>query len=122
MMAAILADLVLIFHFLFIVFALLGALMILYRHWFIWLHIPVMAWAAMVSLMGWICPLTPLENYFRQLAGQTVYSESFVAHYLLPLIYPQELTRDIQIGLGFFVIIWNILIYTYLYKQSRNKK
>ena len=72
------------FHFLFIAFALLGSLLVLWKRWIMWLHVPALAWGAWIEASGRICPLTPLENHFRELAGQTTYGEGFITHYLGP--------------------------------------
>ena len=93
MIAAIAADAVLLLHALFIVFAVFGAA--LFWRWprLVWLHAPALAWAAFVEFSGRICPLTPLENHWREAAGQQGYRGGFIDHYLMPLIYPAGLTR-----------------------------
>lgn len=111
MLYRIAADLVVIIHLIFILFAVLGALAILYKRWFIWLHVPAMLWAAAISFGGWICPLTPLENTLRNQAGQRGYDGGFVEHYIIPLIYPESYTRDLAFMLGLFVLGINLLIY-----------
>ena len=90
------ADAVMACHFLFIAFALLGSLLVLWKRWILWLHLPALAWGAWIEASGRICPLTPLENHFRELAGQTTYGEGFITHYLAPVIYPEGLTRNTQ--------------------------
>jgi hypothetical protein len=109
---SLLADAVLIFHALFIAFAVFGGLIAIWRHgaWF-WLHLACATWAATVVIMGWICPLTPLEQSLRQAAGQQGYQSSFIEHYLLAAIYPEGLTRPIQIALGIGVVVFNALVY-----------
>jgi len=96
MAPALAADAVMAFHFLFIAFALLGSLLVLWKRWIVWLHLPALAWGVWIEASGRICPLTPLENHYRELAGQTTYGEGFVTHYLAPLIYPSGLTRGTQ--------------------------
>ena len=88
MTARTLGDLVLAFHFAFIVFAVLGGLLVLWKSWIAWLHIPSVLWAGYVNLFGQGCPLTSLENRFRHLAGQAGYEGGFIQHYLTPLVYP----------------------------------
>lgn len=111
----VLADAVLIFHASFILFAVFGGLLA-YRQgrwrkaWLI-LHLCCAAWAATVVIMGWTCPLTPLEQHLRQAAGEQGYTSSFIEHYLLVAIYPEGLTRPIQIALGIGVLTINALIY-----------
>jgi hypothetical protein len=90
------ADAVMAVHFLFIAFALLGSFLVLWKRWIVWLHLPALAWGAYIELSGNICPLTPLENHFRELAGQGEYYGGFVTHYLGPIIYPAGFTRGGQ--------------------------
>lgn len=111
MLASLAADLVVLIHFAFIVFVIAGGWLVLRHPRVAWLHLPVVAWGAGIELVGWICPLTPLENALRRAAGEAGYAEGFIEHYLLPLIYPAGLTHEIQIGLGLFVLIVNALIY-----------
>jgi hypothetical protein len=76
-----------------------------------------------VELQGWVCPLTPLEQHFRAAAGEAGYRGSFIEHYLLPLIYPADLTRTLQLQLGMLVIIINVAIYGWLLaRRLRNGK
>jgi hypothetical protein len=105
------ADLVVLIHFAFILFVVAGGLLVLQRPRVAWLHLPVVAWGAGIELIGWVCPLTPLENALRRAAGEAGYSGGFIEHYLLPLIYPAGLTREIQLALGLFVLLVNAVIY-----------
>lgn len=116
-----LADAVVVIHFLFIVYAILGGILFLKWKWAAALHLPVVAWATLIMCIGWICPLTPLENSLRHRAGQEGYDGGFIEHYLLSFIYPEGLTREIQIVLGLGVFLINILFYglgLYLWKRS----
>jgi hypothetical protein len=106
-----LADFTVGVHFLFIMFVVCGGLLVIRRPYMAFVHIPAAIWGAAVEIFGWICPLTPLENHFRDLAGETLYSGDFVARYLLPVIYPENLTTTIQHILGGLVIGVNIIIY-----------
>jgi hypothetical protein len=105
---------VLVVHLVFILFVLFGGFAVLYKRWFVWLHVPAMAWGAMLSFMGWICPLTPLENSLRRAAGEAGYTGGFVAHYLVPVIYPQTYNRDFAVAAGIVVLILNLAIYAYI--------
>ena len=93
MVYQILAELVVVIHLVFVIFAVLGAVLIIWRRWFIWLHIPAFLWAVWIEITGGICPLTPLENWLRIKAGQGGYTGDFVATYLLPVLYPAGLTE-----------------------------
>ena len=94
------APVVLVLHGLFIAFVLLGGLAVARFPRLVWLHLPAVAWGAWVSGAGWICPLTPLENRLRRAAGEAGYPGGFVEHYLVGLIYPEGLTRGLQLFFG----------------------
>ena len=96
MICRFLADATLVIHLLFIVFAVAGAFAALRWRLLVWAHLPCALWAVAIEWGGWICPLTPLEVFFRRCAGQAGYSGGFVQHYLLPVIYPHNLTREIM--------------------------
>jgi len=122
MLYSILADVVVAIHFLFILFASVGAVLLLKWPWVIILHIPAAVWAALIMFMGWICPLTPLENRLRIMAGEAGYQGGFIDQYLMPVIYPAGLTREIQIWLGLGVILLNLLIYSMVIRRYRLNK
>lgn len=105
------ADLVLVVHLLFIVFVLAGGLLLLRWPRMVWLHLPATIWTVFVEWTGRVCPLTPLENYFRALAGGDVYHGDFIERYLLPLIYPVALTPLMQMVLAGVVIVINLIVY-----------
>lgn len=109
-----LADLTLLAHFAFIIFVLLGGLLVLKWPQVAWLHIPAALWGALTEFFSLPCPLTPLEKHFQRLAGDTPYEGDFIARYLLPLIYPAGLTPTVQIVLGAIVVALNIVIYGWL--------
>jgi len=118
-MNLLIADALVVAHLLFIVFVMAGGVMVIYYPRVAWLHLPAASWGAIVEFTGWICPLTPLENHFRALAGAETYSGDFVAQYLLPVIYPESLTREIQFVLGSAVVIINVIFYTLAIKRRR---
>lgn len=116
------ADAVVVFHLLFVAFAVAGGLLVLRWRWVAWLHIPVAAWATAIEFIGGICPLTPLENWLRVREGGPAYSSDFIARYVLPLLYPGELTREMQIGFGTIVLLLNVGIYGWvLHRQYRSR-
>ena len=115
-MYLLLADLVLIVHLAFVVFVLCGGLLVLRWRWIAWLHLPAALWGAVVEFTGWICPLTPLENWFRAQGGEAGYEHDFLARYLLPILYPEDLTRDLQLLLGTVVIVLNAAVYWWLWR------
>ncbi|HJT22632.1 MAG TPA: DUF2784 domain-containing protein [Nitrospira sp.] len=116
-----LADLIVVLHFGFVLFVVLGGLLALKRPTLAWWHLPAVVWGAFVEFTGWICPLTPLENRLRALAGQQGYNSDFIAQYLLPLLYPEHLTRDMQVLLGTLVVGVNVVIYGMLWRQWKRR-
>jgi hypothetical protein len=114
-----LADAVLVAHLAFILFVVLGGLLVLRWPRLAWLHLPVVLWGAAIEFFGWICPLTPLEKWLRVAGGESGYPGGFIAHYLLPLIYPAGLTRNVQLVLGSLVMAVNLVVYVALWRRSR---
>ncbi len=107
----ILADVVVVAHLSFVAFAAAGAWLVWRRPRLAWLHVPAVLWAVAVEWAGWICPLTPLENRLRTLAGGGAYKGDFVVRYLLPLLYPADLPRRVQLALGAAVLALNLCFY-----------
>ena len=116
------ADVVLVIHLAFIAFVVLGGLLVARRPVLAWIHLPAAAWGAYVEITGKVCPLTYLENRMRLRAGEAGYTESFVEHYLLPVIYPGGLTRGMQVTLAAIVIVINVGIYSYLLLRRRKRR
>lgn len=112
-----LANLVVLLHLAFVGFVVLGALLVLRWPRLAWIHLPCALWGALIEFAGWVCPLTPLENRLRQLGGQAGYAGGFVEHYLLPVLYPQNLTRPVQVALGTLVLILNAAAYWRLWHR-----
>ncbi len=113
-----LANTLVLLHLAFIVFVVAGGLLVAWRRRIAWLHLPAVAWGALVELRGWTCPLTPLENHFRALSGEAGYAGGFIEHYLLPLIYPASLTTAVQSALGGLALAVNLMIYIWLWKRG----
>ena len=111
------ADAVLVLHLGFVLFVALGGLLALRWPRVAWMHIPAAIWGAAIEFGGWICPLTPIENDLRARAGESPYTGDFVARYLLPVIYPEGLTRDAQIVLGLGVVLLNAAIYLVVFRR-----
>ncbi|HKP49138.1 MAG TPA: DUF2784 domain-containing protein [Gemmatimonadales bacterium] len=106
-----LADLVVILHFAFVLFVILGGLLVLRWPRLAYVHLPVALYGTLIELVGWICPLTPLEKRLRESAGLQGYQGGFVEHYILPVLYPAGLTREVQWILGMLVVGINLVIY-----------
>lgn len=105
------ADAVVCLHLAFILFVVVGGLLVLRWQWLMLLHLPAVAWGVVVEWLHLYCPLTPLENALRERAGEQGYGGDFVEHYLIPLIYPSGLTPQIQLWLGAVVVLINLGVY-----------
>lgn len=116
------ANLLVILHLGFVCFLILGGFLVLKWKRTLYLHIPAAVWGALIEFQGWMCPLTSLEQQLRKMGYQSGYSGGFIEHYILPLLYPSFLTSDIQVVLGTFVIIINILIYGWVIMQLIRRK
>jgi hypothetical protein len=117
------ADIILIIHFAFILFVVFGALLFFVAKKIVFIHIPAIIWGSYIELTNSICPLTYLENWLLQKANLTTYSEGFIQYYLVPIVYPTNLTKDIQIYLGIGLIVINIVIYAFIFgKMKKNSK
>lgn len=114
-----LADLVLLLHAAFVLFVVLGALLVLRWPRVAWVHVPAALWGACIEFAGWICPLTPLENHWRRLAGEEGYAGGFVEHYVFPVLYPDGLTRNAQLVLGALVLLINVVVYGWAIRRRR---
>lgn len=122
MIYRILADAVLILHLGFILFVVLGGLLVLRWPKLAWVHLPVAAYGVLIELIGWICPLTPLENRLRRLGGGAGFEGGFVEHYLVPIIYPHTLTHELQIALGLGVLLINGIVYSVVLRRRRHDR
>lgn len=114
-----LADFLVLLHFTFVLFVLFGGLLILKWRWVIWLHLPAAAWGALTEFTGWVCPLTPLEQWLRETDGGLGYQSGFIEHYVLPLLYPAGLTGQIQVVLGLLVLLLNCGVYLLVLHRRR---
>jgi hypothetical protein len=119
---ALLADLVLLLHLAFIVFAVAGGWLLPRRPWLALLHAPALAWGVWIEASGGICPLTPLENRLRRAAGQQGYAGGFVEHYVVPLIYPQGLTPTLQWVLAGALVGINAAAYLRWWRVARARR
>ncbi|MGE0703224.1 MAG: DUF2784 domain-containing protein [Vicinamibacterales bacterium] len=120
-MTAALADAIVLVHFAFVLFVLLGGLLVLSRPWTAWLHLPAALWGAWIEFAGWICPLTPIENWLRSVGGGQTYDASFVDRYVVSILYPPALTRDVQWTLGAVVLAINAAVYFLVWRRYRGR-
>ena len=116
----VLADAIALVHVLFVLFVMFGSLFVLRWARAAWLHGPSLAWGLIVEFSGVTCPLTPLESRLRALGGESGYSEDFVSHWLMAVLYPESLTRGLQIAMGASLLLLNIGIYVWIGMRSRN--
>jgi hypothetical protein len=120
-MTIIVADGLVALHLLFVAFVMAGGFLLLRWPKLAWLHLPAAAWGAWIEFTGGVCPLTPLENQLRLAGGGSHYSGGFVEHYLLPVLYPENLTLPVQQVLGGVVVAVNLVAYGMLYRATREK-
>ena len=113
------AGIILIIHFLFILFVVFGGLLFFASVKVIFIHIPALIWGSYIELTNSICPLTYLENWFLHKANLTTYSEGFIQNYLVPIVYPVSLTKDLQIYLGIALIVINIVFYAFIFNKLK---
>lgn len=121
MVYRLLTDLTVFIHLAFILFVVAGGLLVLRWQKMICLHLPAVVWGAVVEYFNIVCPLTPLENYFRKLAGNSTYRTGFIEQYITPLIYPESLERNSQFILGSLVVVINTVIYLILIKKYKSQ-
>jgi len=110
-MPALLADLVVLLHLGFVLFAVFGGLFVMWRRRAALVHLPALAWAALIEFRGWVCPLTHLENRLRTVAGVEGYRSGFIEHYLVPVLYPPGLAPGVQVLLGGALLAFNVVVY-----------
>jgi hypothetical protein len=113
----VLADAVVLVHFGVIVFIVLGGLLVLRWRWLVFVHLPFALWGVAIEVGGWICPLTPLENHLRALAGGAGYDGGFVEHYVIPVVYPAGLTRGVQLVFAAAVLVVNLGVYAWVVRR-----
>ena len=119
MIYRVLADMVVLLHIAFVLFVVVGGFFVYRWPKLIYIHAPVAIYGAMIEFVGWVCPLTPLENHLRRLGGEAGYAGGFVEHYLLPILYPHTLTRNVQLALGVGVVASNALAYWLVWRKRR---
>ena len=115
------ADLTLIVHFAFIIFVVFGALLFFVSTKIIYVHVPALIWGIYIELTHSVCPLTYLENWFLQKANLTTYSEGFIQNYLVPIVYPKNLTDNLQIYFAIVLIVANMIMYGLIISKSKKK-
>lgn len=119
MIYRLLADLILILHFCFVLFAVFGGLFVL-RWRPVWkLHLPALSWGFLVQYFVWACPLTVWENHFRRLGGEAGYEGGFIEYYISSILYPGVISPQIHVLLAVSLVAFNLLIYAFLFLRTR---
>ena len=121
MVFRILADATVVLHLAFVLFVLLGGVLVLRWPRAAWMHLPAVGWGAFVEFAGWVCPLTPLENWLRQQGGGSAYTTTFIEHYFVPVLYPSFLSRELQWGLGGLVLVVNAAVYLLVLRRRTGR-
>jgi hypothetical protein len=121
MIYRLLADVVLLAHFAFVAFTVLGGLLVLRYRKVLWWHLAALCWGVVVQWANWICPLTPLENDLRRLGGEAGYAGGFIEHFVLKVLYPENLTVELRYVLGIALIIINVAVYSYVLLTRRRR-
>jgi Na+-transporting NADH:ubiquinone oxidoreductase subunit NqrB len=114
-----LADLILVLHFCYVLFAIFGGLLVLRRRWMWKFHLPALVWGFIVQYFVWICPLTNWENYFRELSGQAGYEGGFIEYYISAILYPGIITPQIHLFMAISLVVFNLLVYSYIIWRVR---
>ena len=113
------ADLVVLVHLAFVAFVVLGGVLAFRWPRARWVHLPAAFWGVWIEWTGGLCPLTPLEVALRRRGGEAGYTGGFVEHYVLPLLYPNALTRPVQVALGAGVVLVNVVVYWWWWRRRR---
>jgi hypothetical protein len=116
------ADLIVIVHLGFVIFVLLGGILVLRWPRLAWLHLLAVGWGASVEFRGWICPLTPLENWLRTQGGEATYTGDFLVRYLSAILYPEALTHELQVVFGTAVVVVNLMVYGWVWRARRSRE
>ena len=119
MLFRLLADATVVLHLAFVLFVVAGGLLVLRWPRLAWVHLPAAAWGAWVEFAGWICPLTPMENWLRRRGGEAVYTVGFVDQYVTPILYPSSLSRETHWVLGGIVVAVNVCVYLLVLRRLR---
>jgi Na+-transporting NADH:ubiquinone oxidoreductase subunit NqrB len=119
MVYRLLADLILILHFCFVLFAIFGGLLVLRWRWMWKFHLPALVWSFLVQYFVWICPLTDWENHFRHLGGEAGYEGGFIEYFISAILYPGIITPQIHLLLAVSLVVFNLLVYAFLFRRLR---
>jgi hypothetical protein len=118
MIYRVLADLILVTHFAFAIFTVLGGLLVLRWRSLLWVHLSSALWGVVIQWANWTCPLTPIESYLREVGGEASYRGGFVEHYVSMVLYPENLTVELRYLLGIVLIVVNLMVYGYMFLRK----
>jgi len=116
-----LADVLVFLHLGFVLFVAIGGFLVFRWPKVAWAHIPAVVWGVFIELTSRVCPLTPLENRLRLAGGGTGYEGGFVDRYVVPIVYPPGLTREMQLALGVSMIALNVAVYSLVVFRTARK-
>jgi Protein of Unknown function (DUF2784) len=115
------ADALVVVHFAFTAFVIFGGFLTWRWPRLALAHLPALAWGCWIEVSHSVCPLTPLENHWRHLAGEAGYRGGFLAHYLVQVLYPPGLTWQIQQELAVLLLTINVVAYAGLIRRRRRR-
>lgn len=112
----VLAEFVLVLHFCFVIFMVLGGLLVLRRRWVACLHLPAVVWGILIEFFWWACPLTTLENWLRESGGEAGYATGFIDYYVSAVLYA-PLSPAARVTLGLLLVGFNLIIYFCVFRR-----
>ena len=111
------ADTVLVVHLAFVVFVVAGGFLTWRSPRVALVQFPIAVYGVIIEIVGFRCPLTPLEKSLRREAGSAGYDGGFVEHYIVDVLYPGEFTATIEILLAAIVVLTNAVAYHGFWKR-----
>ena len=112
------ARIVAAIHLFFTLFALLGGFLLILVDRVAWIHIPTVIWGSYAFLASKTCPLTPFEKRLRQKAGEEIAGDGFVEGFMPFLKKWIERPRHRELLIGGLFLVWNVMVYLFLWKRS----
>lgn len=113
------ANVVMLLHYAFLGFAAFGGFLLRWWPAMLWWHVAVVAWGVLIAIIGWTCPLTPLENRLRVAAGSRPYDGGFIEHYIMARWYPEGLPEHIMTSMGVGLLALNVIAYGLWWQAQR---
>ena len=110
-----------VLHMAFLIYVALGGFLAWRWPRMIWPHLACALYGLGITVIGWDCPLTHVENWGREQAGQAGLPDAgFIEHYLTGVIYPAEhlLTAQLLVALS-VAVSWGGLLFLYLRRKRK---